>query len=190
MSNPTFVNKLKFKYPIPTDVSIWWGNGLELTALQDLSDLIESCVEELASDILITAYKNACGLRTKMPDDCVTVTSAMLTQNYMFQGNRLVKCTYDKGNNVAFLSYYPAKLTYKRKMHVADLDTLQGDQLIYVLSYVLWKMSDKELQILQAVNMTVDNGTVDWKVLETFRDECKSRYETLKPEILIYACQW
>lgn len=183
----TFKDKLLTEYPIPRSISIWTSNGMQLEAVESLDDLIETCVEELASDILITDYKKAYGLVTHMPEGTVTVQSAMLNNNYLFQGNRLVKVTYDKGNNVAYLRYYPAMLTFKRKMLVVDLDNLQGDQLRYTKAYILWKMAEKELSILKSVNMQVDNGQVDWSVLESFRDKMHDTYENLKDSILIYA---
>lgn len=182
-----FKEKLYADYPIPSDISVWGSNGLQLSAVADLDDLISTCVDELASDILVTGYKNAYGLVTHMPEGTLMVQSAMLTNNYMFQGNRLVKVTYDKGNNIAYLRYYPAMLTYKRKLLVSDLENLIGDQLRYTKAYILWKMAEKELSILKAVNMQVDNGQVDWEVLSSFRDKMHQTYNDLKTEILIYS---
>lgn len=183
----TFKDKLFTEYPIPRTVTIWDTNGLQLEAVESIDNLISTCVDELASDILVTGYKNAYGLVTHMPEGTLMVQSAMLTNNYMFQGNRLVKVTYDKGNNVAYLRYYPALLTYKRKLLVSDLENLIGDQLRYTKAYILWKMAEKELSILKEVNMQVDNGQVDWEVLTSFRDKMLDLYKNLKDEILIYS---
>jgi len=183
----TFKDKLFTEYPIPRTVTIWDTNGLQLEAVESIDNLIATCVDELASDILVTGYKNAYGLVTHMPEGTLMVQSAMLTNNYMFQGNRLVKVTYDKGNNVAYLRYYPALLTYKRKLLVSDLENLIGDQLRYTKAYILWKMAEKELSILKEVNMQVDNGQVDWEVLTSFRDKMLDLYKNLKEEILIYS---
>lgn len=183
----TFKNKLWSEYPIPDSVSVWGGNGVQLDSIKDLDGLISTCVDELRSDILVTAYQRAGGICTRMPEGTVTVQSAMLTSNFMFQGNRLVKVTYDKGANTAYLSYYPAMITYKRYLKVDDLENLVGDQLIYVKAYILWKMAESELSILKAVNMNVDNGSVDWSVLESFRDKMYERYKDLKGDILMYA---
>lgn len=184
----TFKDKLWSEYPIPESVSVWGGNGVQLDSIKNLDNLISTCVDELKSDILVTRYMRASGLRTTMPADTVTVQSAMLTSNFMFQGNRLVKVTYDKGSRIAYLSYYPATITYKKYLAVDDLGALVGDQLIYTKAYILWKMAESELSILKAVNMNVDNGNVDWSVLESFRDKMYERYKILKEDqILMYA---
>ena len=183
----TFKQKLYSEYPIPYRLSIWGGNGVEVVPVDDIDILVESCVDELASDVLITAYIEASGMTVQMPEDTVTVTSAMLAGNFPFQGNRLVKVTYNKANNIAYLRYFPAVITYQRKLKVGDLDNLTGDRLIFTKCYCLWKMAEKELSILKTTNMTIDNGTVDFSVLESFRDKMFNKYQELKSEILIYA---
>lgn len=189
MSN-TFKDKLWSEYPIPHEVSIWAEEPearLDLTEVVNLGDLINSVVEEVASDILVTAYKRSSGLRTKMPDGTVTVQSAFLSQNYMFQGNHLVKVTYDRGANVAYTNYYPCTLTYRRKLLTTDLDALEGDRLRYVKAYTLHRMAAKELQVLKAADFNVDNGQVNLEYLQSFSDEQRELYTTLKEGILLYA---
>lgn len=189
MSN-TFKDKLWSEYPIPHEVSIWAEEPearLDLSEVVNLGDLINSVVEEVASDILVTRYQRSSGLRTKMPADCVTVQSAMLTNNYTFQGNRLVKVSYDRGANVAYTNYYPCTLTYKKKLAVCDLDVLQGDQLRYVKAYTLHRMATKELQVLKSSDFTVDNGQVNLEYLQSFSDEQRDLCTTLKEGILLYA---
>lgn len=183
-----FKTRLWNDYPIPKVASIWQGDGLERTPLEDIDTLIEGCVDELVSDIQITGYVEATGMITYMPAGTLTCTSAQLSSQYPFQGNRQVKVTYDKSKNVAYLRYYPAVIAYRRKLTLADLDNLDGDRLIYVKTYVLWKMAEKELQYLKNPTLSVDNGQVDLSVLEAFRDKMHQDYKDRKEDILIYSC--
>lgn len=187
LSVMTFKDKLFSEYPIPFELSIWGGDNIKTLPVGDINVLIESAVDEIASDILITAYIEATGMTTQMPEGTVTVSSAMLSGNFPFQGNRLIKATYDIANRVCYLRYYPAVITYKRKLQVSDLLNLSGDQLIFTKSYILWKMAEKELAILKAADMTVDNGTINLSVLESFRDKMYDRYKDLKEGILLYS---
>lgn len=183
----SFKDKLFSEYPIPRALSIYGGDGVMIDILEDIDSLIECCVDDMGSDVCVYDYAQVTGIATKMPKDCITVTSAMLSSQYPFQGNRLVKVTYQKDSNTAFVNYYPATLTYIRPIRVSDLDTLTGDRLIYMKSYVLWKMSEKELSTLLATQMNVDNGVVNFSILESFRDKMYDRYLKLKEEILLYA---
>ena len=181
-----FLDKLKIEYPIPWKLSIWGGSEVE-EPLEDICSLVESCVEELASDLLLTGYIQANGMSTKMPEGTVTVSSAMLSGIFPFQGNRLLKTTYDKANNVCYLRYYPATICYKRKLLVEDLDNLQGDQLIFCKCYILSKMAAKELTVLKTANLNVDNGSIDLSVLQDFYSKMLEKYSSLKDEILMYS---
>ena len=147
--------------------------------------MIESCVKDLTSDVTITEYTHASGIRTPLPEDTVTATSAKLLHG--FQGNRLVKVTYDASSKIAYLRYYPAIITYRRKLRVPDLEILVGDRLIYTKAYILWKMSVKELQVLSIIKIDTDNGEVNLEQLQAFAQECKEKYNTMKPEITMYA---
>lgn len=181
----TFKDKLFVEYPIPTGITSWLPKPGK-PAVIDIDELIETVVEEVASDILITEHMEATGMITQLPEGTISCGSAMLSGIYPFQGNRLVKVTYDASSRRAYLRYYPAVLTYQRKMKVSDLDTIDGDRLIYVKTYCLWKMAERELAILKPVNMNVDNGQIDLSVLEKFRDDKREYYLTMKNEILIY----
>ena len=86
-----FKDKLFVEYPIPRELSIWGGDGAFRVPLASIDELINAAVEEVASDILLTAYIEGTSMSVTMPDDTVTVTSAALTNHYPFQGNRLVK---------------------------------------------------------------------------------------------------
>lgn len=183
----SFVDKLWLEYPIPRELSVWEGDYALRQSIESLKDLIDSSVDEIGSDILLTAYLEATGMITYMPKGTVTVSSAMLSSSMPFQGNRLIKATYDSANNICYLRYYPAVISYKRRLSVDDLDSLVGDRLIYVKSYLLWKMAEKELSILKSSNMIVDNGQIDLSVLSDFRDKMFSRYNTLKEGILLYS---
>ena len=124
-------------------------------------------------------------MTTQLPDDAVYVVSAKL--NFNFQGNRMVKVSYDANSKKAFVRYFPAIITYRKRLSLSDLDDLKGDMLIFTKSYMLWKMSQKELQILKAVDLDADNGKVDLTVLKEFSDSMLQKYNELKPEILLYA---
>lgn len=182
-----FIRRLRIEYPIPEQLSIWGGDGVSTHPLVDIKSLIETSIDEVSSDILMTSYIEATGMSTRMPDNTVTVSSAVMSSGIPFQGNRLVKVSYDAAKKIAFLRFYPATITYKRKLEVTDLDNLTGDRLLYIKSYILWKMADKELAVLKTVNLNVDNGTIDLSVLTEFRNDMKSRYESKKEDILIYS---
>lgn len=186
----TFIQKLRVEYPIPSKLSIWGGDEIDTSPVESLPDLVESCVDELKSDILITCYQEATGMTTYLPQDTVCVVSATLSGQFPFQGNRYLKCTFDKSKCIAYLRYYPAVLTYRRTLKIEDLESLTGDELIYAKSYVLSKMADKELMILKTADMSVDNGVINLGVLESFRDKMQQRYNDLKPEILIYGSSY
>lgn len=180
-----FVDRLFIEYPIPKEVSIW-GSRPGVESVANIYDLIETSVSEVASDILVTCYMETSGMITYMPEGTVSVKSAKLSAIYPFQGNRLVKCTFDKGSRRLYLRYYPAIITYERLMTVEDVSNLVGDRLIYFKSYVLYRMADKEINLLKAANMTIDNGQFDLSTLENFRDKKLEYYTTKKDEIMLY----
>lgn len=184
-----FKSKLWVEYPIPKELSIWGGDGAFRLPLASIDSLIESVVDEVASDILLTAYIEGSSMCVDMPVGTVTVTSAMLTNSYPFQGNRLIKVTYDKGNNKAYLRYFPAIITYQRKLLVSDLDNLTGDRLKYMKHYTLSKMAEREVITLRSANLNTDNAQIDLTALSDFAKDQYSQYLKLKEEILIYATQ-
>ncbi len=183
----SFKDKIAVEYPIPTELSIWFGDNIKTVAVESLDKLIEVATDEIASDILITEYIEAQGIATYLPKETITVVCAQLSSSMAFQGNRMVKCTFDKSKCIAYCRFFPATITYQRLLKVEDLDRLKGDQLIYVKAYILWKMAEKELAILKTVNFQVDNGTIDFTSLESFRDKMYDRHKEMKPEILIYS---
>lgn len=181
----TFLDELWVEYPVPQSVSVWYGDGVTKQPMADINQLVSMCVNELASDILITCYASANSMSTVLDDDTVCVNSAKLLQG--FQGNRIVKVTYDASTHTAYLRYFPSTITYLRKLHVADLDTLVGDRLRYFKFYILYKMSQKELQILSAIKLDTDNGEVNLDSLRSYSNDCITKFEALKPEILMYS---
>lgn len=182
----TFIQKLFIEYPIPKSLSCW-GSLPGVEPVEDIEVLVDTVVDELASDVLIDGSIQASGMITQMPKGTITCTSAMLSSIYPFQGNRLVKVTYQQSSNTAYLRYYPAVINYRRRVTREDLETLAGDRLIYFKSYCLWKMAERELSILKTTNMQVDNGQIDFSVLETFRDKQHEYYTRIKEEILLYS---
>lgn len=177
------------EYPIPRDVSIWGGDGIDSTPVGDLDSLIETSVSDLASDILLNGSITCYSQANTMPEGTVSVISAKLSSPYNFQGNRYIKFNYDVDTLTLYLRYYPAFVTYKKELTVNDLNSLKGDRLIYVKSYIFWKMADKELAIMKSVNFSADNVTLEFSMLTDFRDRSRATYESLKPEILIYTSQ-
>lgn len=124
-------------------------------------------------------------MTTYLPKDAIAVSSAKL--NYPFQGNRFVKSTFNPVDKSVNLRYYPSIITYRRKIRTEDLITLSGDQLRFCKSYILWKMTTKELLILGSVDLKTENSSINLEVLKEFGRDAKKTYEELKPEILLYA---
>lgn len=181
-----FKRRVWLEYPIPKDFSIWGGDMIHTLPIKDIDELIKMCVEDVASDIVIREHKAATGLATSMPADTVTVNYANL--DFPYQGNRQVKVSYDHSTKQAFLRVFPGTIVYQRKMHVEDIDRLQGDRLIFFRYYVMNKMATMELSYLKTMNMNVDNGTIDLSVLENFAQNTAQKIDKLKEDsILIYS---
>lgn len=183
----SFITSLWSEYPLPKPYSIWGGDSIVNAPVSSLDDLLDTCTQELASDILLLGFVEAAGMVTYLPEDAISVNYAMLSSTFPFQGNRLIKCTFDPVKHIAYLRFYPATISFYRKLRRSDLDVLSGDQLIYAKSYVLSKMATKELTILKSVNLQVDNGVIDLSVLSEFAQKMLDKYNALKPEILIYS---
>ena len=180
-----FKSRIWLEYPLPKEFSIWGGDLVYTLPLEDLDALIEMCVEDVATDIVIRGHKQATGLQTPMPADTVTCLYANL--DFPYQGNRQVKVSYDHSLKQAFLRSFPAIIVYQRKMHVEDIDTLQGDRLIYFRYYVMNKMATMELSYLKTMNMNVDNGSIDLDTLKSFAEKTEEKVKDLRESILIYA---
>ena len=185
-ASDAFKNKIWMEYPMPKEFSIWGGDQVHTLPLKDLDALIEVCVEDVASDILIRDFKAGSDICTSLPKDTVTVMYA--TMDFPYQGNRQVKVSYDHSTKKAFLRYFPATIVYQRKMHVEDIDKLQGDRLIYFRYYVMNKMATMELSFLKTMNMTVDNGSIDLDTLSKFAENTANKVDKLKEDtILLYS---
>lgn len=198
-----FIQKVWLEYPIPFSVSIWGiaeTNRLSRTGScsqprsmlnpaddYTVSDLVSKSLKELRSDICINQSMNVTGLQTYMPAETRNIISVKLLPR--FQGNRYVKYTYDQDSKVLNVRFYPATIRYSVNVTERNVDNLEGDMLIYLLNYVLWKMASKEHTQLTSVTLNADNGEVNLTSLAEFRDNCKKAYEDLKPEILIYSSQ-
>lgn len=172
-----FLQKVWLEYPIPSSVSIWGQ-------IEDLKALVESVVDDLASDISVHESIKATGNSTVLPEGARDVISVKL--DMPFQGNRQVKKTYDVATRTVWLRYFPAVIRYRRDFTVEDLDKAKGDILIYIKSYLFWKMADKELTIITSVKLDADNGEVNTDDLRSFLETNKARYENLKEGILLY----
>lgn len=66
-----------------------------------------------------------------------------------------------------------------------NVNKLEGDQLQYLLDYMLFKMADKELAMLGGVDLNADNGQINLSALQKFRDIREARYESRKEGIYI-----
>lgn len=182
-----FIDQIWVAYPFPREASIWGDTEDGALAVSSLEDLVEMCVDELASDIMLTDTIVCHNQATPMPEGTVSVYSAKYEGPYGFQGNRSVKFNYDPHRNMVFLRIYPAAVSYNKRLTVEALDTLKGDRLIYCKSYVLWRMSEKELTVMKSVNFSADNATLNFETLGDFVEQQKKLYEDMKPEIMIYA---
>lgn len=180
----TIKPRLWSEYPIPEAISIWGGDGIATFPISDLDTLIETCIDELASDLAITDYQVVNSMTAYLPSDTVGVVAARL--NFGFQGNRNVKATYNPYNKTVNVRYYPAVVTFKRRLTVANVNKLRGDQLIYLKDYILYKMAEKELTTLGSVKLDADNGALDLAALQEFRDKHRDNYLERKQDILIY----
>lgn len=173
------------QYPIPYAISIWGGDGISTFPLEDFNVFLETCIDELASDLCITDYMRINSMQTFLPSDTVGVVSAKL--DFSFQGNRNVKVTYNAYNKSVNCRYYPAVVTYRRRLSMANVGKLTGDQLQFLLDFCLYKMADKEITTLGSVQLNADNGAINLEALTQFRDSREKRYEERKAEILIYS---
>lgn len=66
-----------------------------------------------------------------------------------------------------------------------NVHKLEGDQLQYLLDYMLFKMADKELAMLGGVDLNADNGQINLSALQKFRDSREERYESRKEGIYV-----
>nr|DAI54907.1 MAG TPA: hypothetical protein [Caudoviricetes sp.] len=172
-----FLTKVWSEYPLPTPVSYWGDHS------DELQSLLDTVIDEVQSDIRIVEESYISSIRTAMPSSCKKIISARLQLN--LQGNNYVKTSFYGG--VLYLRYTPCFVKWERGLESKDLDTLKGDRFIYLKSYFMWKMANKDIVILSSINLNADNASLNLDNLIKFRDECKSKVEELKPEILIYA---
>jgi len=175
----TFIEKVWVEYPIPFSVSIWGQ-----VAIENLDTLVETVLEEVSSDCNKTETTVCLRDVNSMPVGCREVISVKLDLG--FQGNRYVKKNYDRETNMLYLRMYPSRVKYRRNLVLTDLDTLRGDQLIYVKNYVFMKMATKELTILGSVKYEADNGQMDLENLKAFRDAAVLKVNELKSELSMY----
>lgn len=181
----TFRDRLFSEYPIPYPLSIWGGDLIETFPLTDMNIFLETCIDELGSDLYVTDYVYTGSMTVYLPSDTLSVIGAAKL-DFPFQGNRYVKVTYNKYNQTANVRFYPATLTIRRKLTPQNLDKLSGDFLVYAKCYILAKMAEKELNVLSTVRLDADNGSLDFAGLERFRETQWNKYVTMKDDIHIY----
>lgn len=180
----TFKEKLWVEYPVPFGVSIWGGDTIEEHPMENLDVLIESCMEELRSDIYVTDYVHAYSMDTPLPCDTIAIVTARLQT--AFSGNTYVKVQFDKARMRAYCRYAPAILTIRRKLSMESLEMLEGEFLRFAKMYMLWKMADKELAYLKSVIVDTDNAVINTDTLRDFAERCRSDYEERKKDIYIW----
>jgi hypothetical protein len=173
------------EYPIPKSVSVWGGIPEDDNDFS-LKDLINTCVRELRSDLFVTDYMTASANQTQMPEDTVAVLSVQYA-TMPVQGNIYVKKNYIKANNTLLLRYFPAYVTYKRRLRTSDIDLLEGDDFKFFKAYVLYKMASKEIVVIESVTLNSDNSEVNTTSLQRFRDDCKQLVDELKEGISLYS---
>lgn len=176
--------RLFAEYPIPEPISVWGGDGVSTFALVDFDVFLETCIDELASDLSVVDFMRVNSMQAYLPSDTVGVVSAKL--DFPFQGNRNVKVTYNAHNKSVNTRYYPAVVTFKRRLTMKNVDKIKGDKLIYLKDYILYKMAEKELTMLGSVKLDADNGELDLEALRTFRDKRLENYLARKEDILVY----
>lgn len=183
----TFLDKLWSEYPLPKNLSIWGGDSPLAEPIDDINALIAAATDSVSSDILITGTVTCSGMFMRMPEGTITCNYAQLSETFPFQGNRNVKVTYSKPTNTAYVRYFPADITYQRRLTVNDLNDLHGNQFNYVKCYCLIKMLDKEITILKSVNATLDNAAFDVSTLVEFRTSLQTQFADLRNDILLYS---
>lgn len=181
----TLKERLFAEYPIPYEISIWGGDGISTFPIADLDVLLETCIDELASDLSLIDFVRVNSIKTYLPSDTVGVVSAKL--DFPFQGNRNVKVTYNASDKSVSARYYPCIVRYRRRLTLSNVSRLSGDQLQYLKDYCLFKMADKELTTLGGVDLNADNGVINLEALRKFRDTREARYESRKEGILVYS---
>lgn len=173
------------QYPLHESQSVWGNyNGTD-APLYDIEKLVNTCIRELQSDVQITEHKSSHGMVTRMPEDTLVIKSAML--DWTFQGNKKVKFDYNIGKKEVYMRFYPATITYTRRLRIEDLETLEGDRFIYCVTHILYKMALKELWNIKSVDIKIDNGALDYSILDEFVKDCETRLKEMKPEILMYS---
>ncbi len=176
--------RLFSEYPIPEQLSIWGGDGISTLPLFDFDDFIDTCIDELRSDLYIRDYINTSAMKTFLPEDAIGVVSGRL--NYPFQGNRSVKVQYNPIDHSVVSRFFPLTITYRRRLSRKNLDKLEGDRLIYFKHYVLSRMAEKELVTLGTVDLDADNGKLNLDALSRFAEYHKEQYTIMKDSILLY----
>lgn len=171
------------EYVYPESISLW-GSGGSGRGLS-LDGLVRTAVEALKSDLYQTEWVEMGGMVQGVADDIFAVVNARLS-GIMIAGNTSVRVQLDRGSHQLRTLYFPCTVRCRRYLRFEDVDVLVGAQLQYLLNYVLWKASFKELSILRSVQLEADNGTTNLDALASFSGECKATYEGLQESILMY----
>ena len=165
-------------------MSVWSGDGVSTFPLADFDQLLATCIAEINSDIYVRDYVRGMSMKTYLPADTISVVSARM--DYPFQGNRWVKFQFNPYDHSVVTRFPNVVYTIRRKLSIKNVDKLEGDRLIYLASYVRWKMADKEATMLGAVELDADNGKFSLDDLKAFAKENQQRYLDMKQDILLY----
>ena len=177
------INRLFQEYPVPRVLSIW--GTVDTSIGVDLQELITMTLEDYGTDLEVYETVDAYGIQTQLPENTRAVTTVKLMMP--FQGNRYVKWSFDFDTKICMVRYVPAKITYKRSLTVADLDTLTGARMVYLKSAILERMATKEISYLSTVNLESDAGQVNLDALKEFRDKQVSKLDIMKEDIMLYS---
>lgn len=72
----TFRDRLFSEYPIPYPLSIWGGDLIETFPLTDMNIFLETCIDELGSDLYVTDYVHTGSMTVYLPSDTLSVIGA------------------------------------------------------------------------------------------------------------------
>lgn len=171
------------EYVYPQEVSIW-GSSSGSKGMS-LDSLLRTSVEALKSDLYRTEWIEMGGMVQSCPEDVFAVVNARLSY-VPIAGNTSVRVQLDRGLHQLRTLYFPCRARCRRYLRFSDLDSLVGAELQFMLNYVMWKASWKELSILRSVVLEADNGSTNLDALSSFSEACRAAYGSMREDIMMY----
>lgn len=171
------------EYVYPQSVSVWGSSSREQGL--SLDSLLRTSVEAMKSDLYRTEWVEMGGMVQGCAEDIFAVVNARLSY-VPIAGNTSVRVQLDRGLHQLRTMCFPCRVRCRRYLRLSDIDDLVGAELQFMLNYVLWKASWKELSILRSVTLEADNGTTNLDALATFSESCKATYESMREDIMMY----